>query len=292
MTAIAYAPRIPLHSIGFGRPDLAGFFTHRVAAPRIPLHSLGYIGDGAQAIQAAGNTGGAITGSIVTSAATSAGWGAWAGPVGAAVAVGIGLITGLLAAHALRAKQAKDENSAVNLGVSGFDTDLKQIQAAFNSGQADLPTSMQAASLILNNYWALTTPHIQPQRNGCAGGSGCPGQAVPVNYCQGSIGAACCVGCGSIARSINGPDGVLAAMHGTSTDPGGPNSANIYQVFSSKYGTRARAAYKLTFTPPAPAVAAANVVSSIEQSLGIGGSSSSSLLPLLLVGAAAFLLLR
>ena len=286
--AITYAPRIPLHSLGYGRRDLSGFHTHRVRAPRYPLHSLGYIGDGAQAGAVISKAGAPIAGSITTSLATSAGWGAWAGPVGAAVAVGIGLVAGLLAAHALRAKQAKNENSAVNIGIQGFDADLKQIQQAFNSGQVDLNTAIQAAQIALSNYWQLVTPHIQPGRNGCAGGSGCPGQNVPVNYCQGSIGAACCVGCGSISRSVNGPDGVIAALQGRSTHPSGPNTARIYQVYSSKYGTNSRSGYTLTFTAPA-AGTAAGVLQSFT---GGGPGSSGSIMPLLLIGGVALLFLR
>lgn len=292
MAAIAYAPRIPLHSIGYGRRTLSGFHTYRVRAPRHPLHSLGALGTEAQAIQAGGAVGGKVAGSIVTSSlADSATFGSWAGPIGAGVAVAIGLVAGLLAAHAQRMKQAKDENSSVNIGIQGFDADLKQIQQAFDSGQADLSTAIQGAQVALQSFWAITTPHIQPGRNGCAGGAGCPGQAVPVNYCQGSIGAACCVGCGSIARSINGPDGVIAALQGQSTDPSGPTTARIYQVYSSKYGTSGRGEYTITFTPPAPAATVSSITSSIESAV-TGSGSGSSILPLLLLGAAAFLFLR
>jgi len=277
MAAIAYAPRIPLHSIGVGRRDLSGFFTHRVTAPRIPLHLAG----GAQAAQ----TIAPIAGKVATGAASSAGWGAAAGPIGVAVAVGIGLIAGLMAAHALRAKQAKDENSAVNIGVNGFDADLKSIQQALASGQVDVATAIQGAQVALQNFWQLVGAHIQPGRNGCSSGSACPASA-PANYCSGSIGAACCVGCGDLNPSVLGPNGVIAAIQGTSTAPEGPNVAHILKVFSSKYGANQRNAYTLTFTPPA----AGSTTAAIEQSLAIGGSGS--LLPWLLIAGAAFLVMR
>lgn len=298
MPAIAYAPRTPLHSIGYGGRDIAPFFTHRVDAPEVPLHSLGYMGAGAQAGAAITKAGAPIAGSITSSVASSAGWGAWAGPVGAGVAVGVGLIAGLLAAHALRAKQAKDENSAVNIGVSGFDSDLKKIQQAFSLGQVDASTAMQAAQLALSNYWQLVTPHIQPGRNGCAGGAVCASNRRSPNYCSGNIGAACCVGCADLNDSIMGPNGVIAAIQGQSTASEGPNVAEILKVYPSKYGAVAREAYTLTFTPPAPVIpSGSDAVSAIEQSFGIGtgapsAGGSSSMLPWLLVAAGAFLVLR
>lgn len=267
----------------------------RVSVSNIPLYRhLGQAAPGAT-ISAVGKTGGAVAGTVVTGELTSAAssgaisgaWGAAAGPIGAAVAVGIGLIAGLLAAHAQRAAEAKNENQAVNLGVSGFDQGLQQIQQAFNSGAEDAPTCAQAAALLLTNYWAEVAPHIQPGRNGCAGGASCPGQNIPANYCSGNIGAACCVGCESLERSINGPDGVLAALGGTSTSKNGPTAADIYQVFSSQYGTTGRSGYTVTFTPPA---GGAGGVTSALTSLTGGGSSG--LLLLLALGAGAFFLLR
>lgn len=291
--AITYAPETPMHLIGYGSRALRPFHTHRVSAPSVPFHSLGYMGDGSAAAAQGTKMAAPVAGTVVTSLAASAGWGAWAGPVGAAVAVGIGLIAGLLAAHALRAKQAKNENSAVNIGVSGFDSDLRKIQQAFSSGQADLSTSVQAAQLVLQNYFSLVTPTIQPGRNGCNGGASCPSPASDTaasSYCKGNIGAACCVGCIDIVPSVLGPDGVIAALQGQSTAPEGHNVAKIRKVFPSKYGAKQRDAYALTFDSPASSVTAGSAVSAIEQSLGIG--SGSSLVPIALVAVAAFLLLR
>lgn len=235
------------------------------------------------AISAGAAIGGKVAGSAVTSAASSAGWGAAAGPIGAAVAVGIGLIAGLLAAHEQRKKEAQNENAAVNLGVSGFDQGIQQIVQAFTSGSEDVSTCEQAAELLITNFWDEVNGKIQPGRNGCNTGASCPGQSIPANYCSGSIGAACCVGCESLVRSITGPDGVLAALAGSSTSKSGPTSADIYQVFASSYGTSGRAGYTVTFTPPG----GAGALNSVESAVG-GGNG------LLLIGLAlgAFFLLR
>jgi hypothetical protein len=266
-----------------------------IYAPTFPLYALpAHLGavSAPQAIATAGQVGGAVaqqavTGAISTAATTSgsAFWGAAAGPIGAGVAVAIGLIAGLLAAHELRKKQAQSENAAVNLGVSGFDQGAHQIQQAFAAGQVDAPTAAQAAQLLLTNYWQEVAPHIQPQRNACNSGATCPGANIPQNYCSGGVGAGCCVGCEALERSINNPDGVLAALQGVSTSKNGPTTADIYQVFPSSYGTSGRAGYSLTFTPPAggAAASASGDLSSIASAVPGGGTGL--LLIALAVGA-------
>ena len=246
-----------------------------VRAPEFPLFM--YRGLGASPVQAVAPL--AATGA--SSIATAAGAASIAGPIGAAAGVIIGLIGGLMAAHALRAKQAKDENSAVNLGVSGFDSDLRQINQAFNSGQIDAAGAEQAVQVAMQNYWALVTPHIQPNRNGCAGGANC---GAVDQYCKSMAnGAACCVGCTALSPSITGPNGVMAALAGQSQAKNGPNVSNIQKVYPSKYGTSARGAYTLTWQQ----LASASVGGSIQSAIS-GGN------PLLLVGLAlgAFFLLK
>lgn len=176
------------------------------------------------------------------------------GPVTAGLSIVAGALTaligGLFAAHALRAKQAKDENSAMNIGVQGFDSDLAKVQQAYNSGQIDAAGAIQAVGIILQNYWALVTPHIQPGRNGCSGGANCASSNFAKNYCSGNIGAACCAGCAVLNQGINGPQGVIAAINGTSTlgnNPANKNTAYIPEVYASKYGGQNRAAYNLVF---------------------------------------------
>jgi len=294
MSTVA-APAIPLYDLGFlaRAPQMAvraPRMTQSVRTPRYPLYQLGWLGASVPAGKIVGSTApvdAAVTGLI----ASAAGAGAWAGPIGAGVGAIVGIIAGLMSAHEQRASEAKDENSAMNIGVQGFDSDLKTVQAAFNSGQIGASDAIQAVQVLMQNYWALVTPHIQPGRNGCSGGANCP-SSVPngAAYCQGNIGAACCVGCGNLEISINAPDGVIAAINGQSTSPGGKNTADIMKVTGSKYGGQTRNAYTISFQQTGTAAA----VSSIESSLTSEFSSlgSSSLLPLLGIGLLAFLVLR
>src|SRR5882724_4222115 len=122
----------------------------------------------------------ASTGLGVASSIGSASGAAWAAgsaiPIaGAAVAVA-GVIFGvMMQAHAKRLKQATDENSAVNMGVKGFDTDLQAIASAVNARQITVAQALPLLAQVKTNYWAEVVPHIQPGRNGCQGGAGCPG---------------------------------------------------------------------------------------------------------------------
>jgi hypothetical protein len=287
--AVVRAPRVPLREMGWLAGVPASETRTRMYAPapatwapEIPFYQLGYLGQSAGRIVSAA----AAPAGAATTAATAAAAGSWAGPIGAGVAVVVGLIGGLLAAHALRKKQAKDENSAMNLGVQGFDDGLRQIQSDFNAGRIDANGAMQAVQVLLSNYWDLVSPYIQPGRNGCQSGAACPSM-VPANYCSGDIGAACCVGCADLVPSIAGPNGVMAAIAGMSGSSSGPHTAEILKVFGSKYGGRERGAYTLDFKAPEGALS--SLTESVQGSVA-GGSSS--ILPLLLMGGAALLLLR
>lgn len=176
----------------------------------------------------------------------------------------VGAVFGaLMAAHAQRVKQATDENSAVNLGVKGFDADVANIANAVNTKQI---TAGQAIQYILQakaNFWALCSPHIQPGRNGCQSGAACPGGQVgdkatapevwilgkgtgrPTGCttgqcaCTGSIGAACCVGC----NCINGATANLIALWSS----GKTGTTGVCKVFASKYGGQDRPAYLVQY---------------------------------------------
>jgi len=69
----------------------------------------------------------------------------------------------------------------------------------------------------------------------------------------------------------------------------GGGTAQFPQVFGSGYGATGRAAYALTYTPPAPTTAAANTVSS---ALGISSTTTVAGIPewLLFVGGAGLAL--
>ena len=293
-TAVVTAPRIPLYQAGaqYRRPPSTRM-QHTVGAPEIPLYQLGYLAAvmPGQIVAAGAPAAGAVTAGILSSTAA----GSWAGPIGAGVGLVVGLIGGLLAGHELRAKQARNENSAVNIGVSGFDSDLKQIQQAFKSGQISASDAISAVEqTIMPGYWTVVTPQIQPGRNGCNAGASCPPDtsAQGIQPCKGNIGAACCVGCYQLEPSISGPNGVLAALNGQSGSKGGPYTADIHIVAGSSYGASTRGAYTLDFTPPATASSSLFSPGAAGGISAGGGSSMSSLLPLLLIGGLALVALR
>jgi hypothetical protein len=316
-SARVLAPEIPLHSLGAGATGPLVVRNRRPSrtmyAPRTPLYQLGYyelagLGSGAQIVGAtapiaAVGTTMAITaaaGGSAAAAGTTAG--AVAGPIGAAVGAIIGIVAGLMAAHELRVKQAKNENAAVNLGVPGFDQGLRQLQQAYKAGTISAADVQQGVSVLLQNFWQEVAPNIQPGRNGCNSGASCPPDtsASGRQPCQGNIGAACCVGCYPLTESITNPDGVLAALAGQSTSKGGPFTAQIMAVGASKYGTSYRAPYSLDFTPPPPAPAGSSITSGltslVDSITGLPVSAAagapSSLMPLLLIGAALYLVSR
>jgi hypothetical protein len=315
-SARVLAPEIPLHSLGAGAtgPLVVRHRqpSRRVYAPKTPLYQLGYwdlrgLGSGAQIvgatapIAAVGTSAAIIAAAGGTEAAAGTTAGMVAGPIGAAVGAIIGIVAGLMAAHELRVKQAKNENAAVNLGVPGFDQGLHQLQQAYKAGTISANEVQQGISVLLQNFWAEVAPNIQPGRNGCNNGSSCPPDtsAQGRQPCQGNIGAACCVGCYPLTESITNPDGVLAALAGQSTSKGGPFTAQIMAVGASKYGTSYRAPYSLDFTPPPPPPAASitsGVTSLIDAVTGLPVSAAagapSSLMPLLLLGAALYLVSR
>lgn len=297
-SARVIAPHTPLFMLGDSRGPVVVRErrpSRHTRAPRTPIHQLGardlrYLRAGGlgaepgQIVSATAPIASAAAGTIATSIPAIA---SFAGPIGAGVGLIVGLIGGLLAGHELRIKQAKDENSAVNLGVPGYDSGLRQLQQAYKAGQISAADVQQGITVILQNYWQEVAPHIQPGRNGCNNGSSCPPDtsAQGKQPCQGDIGAACCVGCYPLTESITNPNGVLAALAGQSTSKGGPFTADIMPVGASKYGTSYRAGYTLDFTPPA--TSASSLTSMLAP-----GASGSSLMPLLLIGAVAYMATR
>ena len=295
------APEIPLYQSGDLTPRRPPRrrMQHTIVAPETPIYQLGYLGvEASQVVGASAAPAGAATTAALTAAAAGSGaaYGAWAGPIGAGVGAVIGIIAGLLGKHALRAKQARNENSAVNIGVSGFDSDLRQIQQAFKSGQISAQDAIQAIEqTAMPGYWTVVTPQIQPGRNGCNSGSSCPPDtsAQGVQPCHGNIGAACCVGCYQLEPSITGPSGVLAALSGQSQSKGGPYTADIHIVAGSSYGASTRGAYTLDFTPPvAPASSISSGLTSLFSPSSGAPGGGTSLLPLLLIASLAWMTIR
>jgi hypothetical protein len=309
MSTIA-APLTPLYQLGelarASRPLIRRRhkFGGSVRNPG-PMYQLGAAAQivGATAPIAAVATTAAITaaaGGSAAAAGTTAG--AVAGPIGAAVGAIIGIVAGLMAAHELRARQARNENAAVNLGVQGFDEGVKQLAAAYRAGQISTTDVQQGLQVIMGNYWNEVGAQIQPGRNGCSVGAACPPDTSPAGGpgytpsehgaqpCTGAIGAACCIGCYPLSESITNPNGILAALAGQSSSTNGPYKAEVLAVGASKYGTNFRAAYTLDFTPPAPSPGPIAGLASAIGPTAVGGSGGSVLVPLAVFLLAFFLL--
>lgn len=211
---------------------------------------------------------GGTAASVALSSASGASMGlAVGGPIGAGIGAIAGAIAGAWAAHAARAKGATTENAAMNSAVIAFDTSIKAVFAGANSGQI---TGSQAAGLcqtIMQSYWAGMAPfQTGPGRADASHGGAACGTLNPGGPCIGMIGgpkcnsactAGCCVGCQDLYPTI------LSAIAVFNSTTGG--SITACNVSGSGYGGQTRAAYTLTYTPPAATTAAglANTASSL-----------------------------
>jgi hypothetical protein len=106
--------------------------------------------------------------------------------------------------------------------------------------------AIQLLSAIMANYWQEVGPVIQAGRNGCQGGAIAPQFPIPVNYCEGSIGAACCVGFADLQTGANNVEWAINQNQNTKK----PTPALIPQIYGSKYGGIARVAYTVTLSAP------------------------------------------
>lgn len=306
--AMILAPEVPLYQWGaLGQAPARVRIRrrpHTIGNVGVPLYQRGTLGQApGKIIGASAPVAATVTTSLVAGAGGGAAEGAamasWAGPIGAAVGVVVGLVGGLLAAHEMRAKQARNENQAVNLAYSTWDSDLKQIYQAFKAGQISSSDAISAIEqTLMPGYWTIVSPQIQPGRNGCQNGTLCPPDTAPSpspgftpaspgpQPCAGSIGAACCLGCYPLLESLSNPNGIIAAINGQSISPKGPYSAEILAIGASKYGTSYRAPYSLDWTPPAPPAASVSSFFSPTTAGAAGGVSTSALAPLILAGLA------
>lgn len=190
-------------------------------------------------------TGGAVLGGLSSGAATGGAFGAAAGAVQ-------GVISSIFAGMKVRAQQASLENQALNYAVQAFDLSIKQINAAYNNRSILPQEAIALVQQVFQQFWEVTATKIQPNRNGCGSGAGCPGTALQYEstngapgpcpgsscYCTGNIGAACCVGCGPIRLSVERILQVLQYNGGQSV---------IAPVIGDRYGLQTRGSYSLTW---------------------------------------------
>jgi len=212
--------------------------------------------------------------------ATAAGAGAIAGPIGAGIGALVGVIAGLWLAHDARVKGATQENQVVGSALQVFDSGLKAIFAAANSSDPTQNITAQQAitqcQQLLAMFWQKCLPFTRAPgaHDASGGGVNCSGL-----QCNSNCTVTCCVGCADLGPSIANSIAVFQAGGGT---------AQILEVYPSKYGLSERAGYSLTYTPPTVSSEASSLLSDITG----GASGGSSILPLLLlagVAAAVFL---
>lgn len=299
----------PLYDAGYRLPRVRQRLTNTIPQPLYPLydawgmHGLGAVN--APGILAAG---GAIAGKVVataisSSAAAGTAFASLAGPIGAGVAVLVSVLAGLWSAHNARVAGATHENQAINSAVATWDAGMRAIFAAANSSDPAVNvTGAQAAAQVQQlwaQFWATMAPymHAAGTADSSMGGVNCGSTTLnPAGACAGTPGghkcdnsctATCCVGCQDLFPSM------LQALAVLNSPTGG--TVQVCQVSSSSYGANARSGYTLTYSPPAIAAGASGVTSGIASLFAApGGASAStgSILPLLAIGALAFLFLQ
>lgn len=216
----------------------------------------------------------------------------------AAIGAVVSIASRIFGGMAARAKEATNENLALQQVIVACDSTFAQINQQYNAGNLSASDAMAEVNSVWQWYWQIMTPKIQPNRNGCGSGGGCPNAATsngePAGYCSGDIGATCCVGCGPIRLAIENISAALQA---------GSGNADIPTIYGNHYGVQTRAEYTLTFNAPAlsnPIGAVTNTVDSLLGSLGltnqqasvvpgVAASSGFSTTALLLIGGVAFI---
>lgn len=224
-----------------------------------PLHGTNRRRGLGSAVNTAGlvSTGSAVaTSAVITSLANSgvvdAALGTWAGPIGAGVGALVGIVAGLFAASAARAKGAKTENAAINEYLPSWDAAMSQIFAAANAGTSTPAQCIAAIQQIMAAWWqAAAQFHGLPGVADNSGGgancgsytSGTTPPCSPGHPCSKSCTAFCCVGCNDLWTSS------LDAIRVFNSPTGG--TVNVCTVYGSGYGATQRSGYSLTYTPPA-----------------------------------------
>jgi hypothetical protein len=193
--------------------------------------------------------------------------------VGAALAI----IGGLLAAHAQRLKDAKNENQAVGAAIPSFYNAVQQIVQQYNSG------ALPAANAVSSLQQLLQVTEQQLQRfvgtPGTAWGSSSPG------VCNKSCTVGCCVYNTWFAPDINGAPGKQGVI--PVIEQGG-GQLNIGGIPTNSYGLPTFAKITLTINPPGGAGGVSGAGGDLT-SLFAGGSP---LVWIAIAGAAILILPR
>src|SRR5271163_3407953 len=191
-----------------------------------------------------------------------------------------------LAAHSARLAAAKSENAGIPPVVAAFDADVAAIVAAYNNGQANASTCIQACQSVDANIQSNLKANIT--KNGVA----IPGTAWTAatglaGKCDKTCTAGCCVYYGDLGPVLSLMQIAMGGAGGswgrndkrlTLTTTGG--TIQVPEVFASKYGGQNRPAYTITLsTPPPAAQVQSGITSTVNELLGTQPSVLQGLIP-------------
>ena len=150
------------------------------------------------------------------------------GPIGAIAAGTASLVSSLLQ-HSARLKGAKNENEAAASAVTAFDDDIAAINQAYNNGDCDAPTAVQALNALSQNIYTYLYSLV-----GAAGTKWTANQT-----CNKSCTVSCCLYYDDLLPSINN---AIAAVQTS-----GGATSQVLEVYGDKYGLQTRPGYTLTW---------------------------------------------
>ena len=210
-----------------------------------------------------------------TSAITSIGSGALAGsaggPIGAGVGAGVAAIkVGIaeLTQHSARLAGAKAENTAIPPAVAAFDADMQAISTAYNAGEINAQTAIQALTALDNNLYQNLSALVG--KPGTAWGA--PHRSMTDGAgatCNKSCTAACCL----YSNNIHPPIVVaIQALNGGTPTIFYQKAGNgfiltvneVYPPDDSAYGTFTRPSYTLEFAQTATSSVQANILATVS----------------------------
>jgi exonuclease VII small subunit len=185
-----------------------------------------------------------------------------------------GVLTGLLAQHTVRMKDAENENAAAAEAIPNYDADLQQINQAYNAGTASAAQCVAA----LNQVAAQVEAYLKEQ-------VGKPGTSWVENStaCNKQCTVGCCL---FFLDMLPGIKMCVAAINS------GGGTVNVPTVFGDKYGLSGRPGYALQFVKPSAASSIAESVLGSASPLAAntaalpGATTSSKTLLLVIVIAA------
>lgn len=234
---------------------------------------------------------------------------------GAATGIGIGVallvavISDLLAKHAQRAADAKNENQAADSASMTFDQAIQQIVQAYNGGSVTAAQCVSQLQALQQAMYSTLRSKVGPPGTAWTSSPPSPGAGTPCNK-------GCTVGCcvyyndllpgitmctqalNALGGSLSSAQTVAAGMPAFNNQPAQANGASgictsftftIEAIAKSKYSDYTRPAYQVTLTQPPASAVSSGLTSLVGGSAEVGGSS---LLPLLGIGLLAFLVLR